>query len=292
NMMSVHSTEYGDLVADLKNGPLPLNGNMDLVKVVANHFSIKNGFRMDIESEAPPGSGLGGSSAVIVSIVSAVCRWIGRTMGKEETAKLAYDLERKELGLTGGRQDQYASVFGGFNLMRFRGDDVTVDNVPVSEEIMSELQSRSVLCYTGSTRESADVIDSQIKSFRKGDNEKALDASKDLAVGMAETLRRGDITETGSILHQSWQLKKQFSEKITNPMIDRMYESAKSAGAIGGKVSGAGGGGFMFFICKYNRKYDVAKALQKTNPGAKVVDFMFQREGVKSWGYDDERHII
>ena len=125
--MSVHSSEYGDSRVDLGSGPLPLDGNTSLANVVANHFDIKDGFSMTLESEAPPGSGLGGSSTVIVSIISAVCKWLDKRMSGKDLAKLAYDLERKELGLKGGRQDQYAAVYGGFNIMRFKGDDVNID---------------------------------------------------------------------------------------------------------------------------------------------------------------------
>ena len=280
----VHSQENGDSVANLGDGPLKLNKN-ELAEVVANHFGIKDGFSMDLHSEAPPGSGLGGSSTVIVSIISAVCKWRGCEMSGMDMAKLAYHLERKELGLKGGRQDQYAAVFGGFNLMRFNGDDVAVDPVHVSQDVINELQARTLLCYTGTTRESADIIESQVDAFKKGDNERALDESKRIAVDMAKALGSGDIDEAGRLLHTSWQYKKQFSSKITNPLIDAMYNKAIEAGAIGGKVSGAGGGGFMFFICDCNSKYNVAKAITDANKKAIVKDFMFEPGGVTSWRY-------
>ena len=244
----VHSQENGDSVANLGDGPLKLNKH-ELAEGVANHFGIKDGFSMDLHSEAPPGSGLGGSSTVIVSIISAVCKWRGCEMSGMDMAKLAYHLERKELGLKGGRQDQYAAVFGGFNLMRFNGDDVSVESVPVAQDVINELQSRTLLCYTGKSRESANVIESQVKAYKEGSNEKALDASKVIAKDMAKAIEKGDITQAGELLHTSWEYKKQFSSKITNPVINAMYEKAMEAGAIGGKVSGAGGGGFMFFIC-------------------------------------------
>ncbi len=286
-MAFVHSQENGDSMAILGAGPVKLSKN-ELVEVVTNHFDIKEGFSMDIHSEAPPGSGLGGSSTVIVSIISAVCKWIGQKMSGMEMAKLAYHLERKELGLKGGRQDQYAAVFGGFNLMKFNGDDVDVNPVHVDQDVINELQSRTLLCYTGTTRESADIIESQVDAFKKGDNERALDESKRIAVDMAKALKDGDIGEAGSLLHTSWEYKKQFSNKITNPLIDRMYNSAMDAGAIGGKVSGAGGGGFMFFICGYNSKYNVAKAIKETNEKAIVTDFMFEPDGVTSWRYPND----
>ena len=284
--MSIHSTDYGKYEAPLDGGPLPLDGNMDLIKAVTNHFNITDGFKMFLQSEAPPGSGLGGSSAVIVSIIAAVCEWKKIRMTGDEMARLAIKLERDDIGLKGGKQDQYTAVFGGFNVMRFSDDWVDVNRVRVDQDTSNELQYRSVLCYTGTSRESADVIDSQVKKFAKGQNEEALDATKALVKPMSDALSKGDINLAGKILDESWQLKKQFSEKVTNPKIDELYNAAKDAGAIGGKVSGAGGGGFMYFICKYDTKYGVAKALQKR--GAKVTDFAFEPNGVISWSYPND----
>lgn len=284
--MSVHSTDYGKFAAPLDGGPLPLDGNMDLIKAVTNHFEVTDGFKMFLQSEAPPGSGLGGSSTVIVSIIAAVCEWQGIRMTSMEMAKLAYQLEREEIGLKGGKQDQYAAVFGGFNYMTFDRNGVNVNRVKIPEDTVNELQYSSLLCYTGTPRESAKIIESQVDKFNKGQNEEALDKTKEIATSMVIALEKGDIAHAGELLHESWEYKKQFSNKITNPKIDALYEAARREGAIGGKVSGAGGGGFMYFICKYDRKYSVAKALQ--NMGARVTDYMFEPEGVISWRYPNE----
>ena len=285
---TARSSVYGTFRADLDNGPFTLDGNLDLVNVVAEHFGVESGFDAILQSEVPPGSGLGGSSTVIVSIIAAFCEWIGEKISVKEMAKLAFDLERKKLGFKGGRQDQYAAVYGGFNLMRFTKDEARIESVRVGSDIVDELQARSLLCYTGATRNSGDIIDSQMKAFVRGDNEKALDESKRIASEMADAIGKGDITRAGKLLHESWQFKKQFSNKISNGVIDSMYDSAREAGAIGGKVSGAGGGGFMFFICDYDRKYKVAEALQEANEKAIVTDFMFEPCGVASWRYPNE----
>ena len=284
--MSVHSTDYGKYEAPLDGGPLPLDGNMDLIKAVTNHFEITDGFKMFLQSEAPPGSGLGGSSTVIVSIIAAVCEWIGTRMTGSEMAQLAYELEREEIGLKGGKQDQYAAVFGGFNLMKFGANGVDVNRVRITSDTVNELQYRSLICYTGTSRESAKIIESQVNSFKSGQNEEALDRSKEIALDMAHAMEKGDINTAGDLLDLSWQYKKQFSNKITNPQIDELYDAALKAGALGGKVSGAGGGGFMYFICKYDRKYNVAQELQKH--GARVSDFMYEPNGVISWRYPNE----
>ncbi len=284
--MSVHSTDYGKYEVPLDGGPLVLDGNMDLIKAVTNHFHITDGFRLFLQSEAPPGSGLGGSSTVIVSIIAAMCEWLGEKMTGLEMAQLAYKLEREEIGLKGGKQDQYAAVFGGFNLMKFNANGVDVNRVRVSEDAVNELQYCSLLCYTGTPRESAKIIESQVDSFKSGQNEEALDESKKLAFEMTREFERGNINAVGELLDLSWSYKKQFSSKISNPQIDNLYNTAKSAGAIGGKVSGAGGGGFMYFICSYDSKYRVAQELQKA--GARVTDYMFEPKGVLSWKYPNE----
>ena len=284
--MSIHSTDYGKYEAPLDGGPLKLDGNMDLIKAVTNHFGIKDGFKMFLQSEAPPGSGLGGSSTVIVSIIAAVCEWQNIRMTSMEMAQLAYKLEREVIGLKGGKQDQYAAVFGGFNFMKFSSHGVNVNRVRIHEDAVNELQYCSLLCYTGNPRESAKIIESQVEKFNKGQNEEALDKTKELAIDMVAALEKGDINETGRLLDISWDYKKQFSSKITNPQIDALYNAAKAEGALGGKVSGAGGGGFMYFICRYDRKYNVAKEL--TRMGARVTDYMFEPEGAISWRYPHE----
>lgn len=281
--MSVHSTDYGKYEMPLDGGPLPLDGNMDLIKAVTNHFEITDGFKMFLQSEAPPGSGLGGSSTVMVSIIAAVCEWKGIKLSGSEMAHLAYKLEREEIGLKGGKQDQYAAVFGGFNLMKFSASGVDVNRVRISKDAINELQYCSLLGYTGTSRESAKIIEGQVEKFEKGQNEQALDDTKKLAIDMARTMEKGDIHGVGELLDQGWALKKQFSSNITNTRIDCLYNAAKAEGAIGGKVSGAGGGGFMYFICEYNRKYSIAKELQRL--GVRVTDFMFEPEGVTSWSY-------
>lgn len=281
NIVHMRSLDYGDYDVPLDGGPLQYDGNLDLVKAVVNHFDIREGLNVYLHSDAPPGSGLGGSSTVIVALLKAVSRYLGHDMNCYELADVAYRLEREELGLKGGKQDQYAAAFGGFNTMIFEKDNVWVNPLGISEDSINELQYCSLLCYTGKPRESAGIIESQVRSFKDRSNEDALDATRALAGDIAKLLMKGDIVEAGRLLGQTWEQKKRFSDKITNPMIDEMYNDAIDAGAYGGKVSGAGGGGFMYFICEYDRKQAVAKALRKK--GGKITDFMFEPEGAISW---------
>lgn len=279
--MSVTSLDYGKYEADLTGGPLNYDGNMDLAKVVRNHFDVKEGFDMFIHSDAPPGSGLGGSSTVIVTIIEAMSTWLNKRMTKSEIAGLAYHLEREVLGLKGGKQDQYAAAFGGFNLMEFTAEGVKVNPIDIKESTIDELQYCSLMCYTGKSRESAGIIESQVNGFKSGSNEAALDASKVLAKEITRALEHGDVAEAGTLLRETWEQKKKFSSKITNPMIDGLYNAAIENGAYGGKVSGAGGGGFMFFVCEYDKKHLVAKELRKR--GAILTDLSFEDKGARSW---------
>ena len=279
--MTVSSAYYGRYAAPLDGGPLPLDGNMDLIKAVTNYFGVTQGFDMTIRSDVPAGSGLGGSSTMIVSMIGAMMNWLDVDMSKTEVAALAYHLEREVIKLGGGKQDQYAAVFGGFNSLKFDKNGVNVLPARIAPDIINELQCCSVMCFTGTTHDSAAIIKTQIDSYKEGKNDVALDKSKEIAVLLRSALRHGEIDECGNLLGKSWEYKKRFSNKVSNPVIDGLYNTAIGAGAIGGKVSGAGGGGFMYFVCKYDKKLQVSKALQ--DAGAIVTDFMFEPEGVISW---------
>ena len=279
-VMIVKSSYFGRYKAKLSNSPLKLDGNMDLIKAVANHFEIKQGFNINIHSDVPSGSGLGGSSTMIVAMIASVAEWMHRYLTKQEMAELAYHLEREVIGLKGGCQDQYAATYGGFNLLDIK-KKVDVTPVSVNDDIKDELQCRSVMCFTGMSRESAKIIDTQIKSFENKQNIDALNESKKLAREISDAIVKGNLDYSGELLDKSWEYKKQFSSSVSNKHINSLYNAAKAKGAIGGKVSGAGGGGFMYFICKYDRKADVAKELAKR--GAKVTEFMFEPNGVKTW---------
>ena len=279
--MNVTSMYYGRYRAPLDDGPLPLDGNMDLIKAVANYFEVKDGFDLSIRSDVPAGSGLGGSSTMIVSMIGAMVNWLDVDMSKMEMAGLAYHLEREVIGLKGGKQDQYAAVFGGFNSIKIDKNGLAILPARISQDIINELQCRSVVCFTGMTHDSASIIGTQIKSYKEGKNDEALDKAKEIAIRMRTALRHGDIDEAGRLLGESWEFKKKFSDKVSNSEIDNLYDLAMRNGAIGGKVSGAGGGGFMYFITKYDKKPQLSKILQ--DAGAQVTDIQFEPEGVISW---------
>ena len=254
---------------------------MDLIKAVTNYFQPENGFKLNISSDVPSGSGLGGSSTMMVAMIAAVSNYVGKEMSPDEIAALAYELERNVIGLKGGKQDQYAAAYGGFNCMWFGRENTCIKHVDMDPDVVNELQMRSVLCYTKITRESANVINSQVESTKKGTNIDALDRSKELALDLYKALHAGDIENAGRILDESWKYKKQLSGDVSNKLIDKLYNGAMAAGAIGGKVSGAGGGGFMYFITRFDKKAAVTESLRKN--GAEISNFMFEPNGVVSW---------
>jgi D-glycero-alpha-D-manno-heptose-7-phosphate kinase len=264
---------------------LDYDGNLDLIKAVLNHFEVEQGFDMFLHCDVPPGSGLGGSSTVMVSLIGAISEWLNVPMSQYDMAKLAFKLEREELGFAGGRQDHYSAVFGGFNFMEFKKSDTIVTPLRIKNDILNELHYHLLLCYTGHTRDSANIIEDQRIGMKKAEGSviEALDNAKRLAYETKDALMKGDIHRIGELLDESWQHKKRFTGRITNDYIDSIYESAKRNGAIGGKISGAGGGGYMFFICDYDRKYLVADSLQQHN--AQIVNFNFDKYGLQTWRY-------
>jgi D-glycero-alpha-D-manno-heptose-7-phosphate kinase len=283
--MRIRSLDFAQDESWTANGSmLRYDGNLDLIKAVLNHFEVAEGFDMLLHCDAPPGSGLGGSSTVMVSIIGAVSEWLKKPLSQYETARLAYVLEREELGFAGGKQDQYSAVFGGFNFMEFRGSETIVTPLRIRTEVLNELHYHMLLCYTGKTRDSANIIQDQQKGYKSGQNREALDSAKSLVFETKDALMKGEILRIGQLLHESWEQKKRFTSHITNSRIDKIYETARANGAIGGKISGAGGGGFMFFICEYDRKHRVAEELQKL--GAETVNFNFDKHGLQTWRYE------
>jgi len=269
--------------ADGKN--LSYDGNLDLIKAVLNHFEVRQGFDMFLHCDAPPGSGLGGSSTVIVSLIGAVSEWLNQPLSQYDIARLAFILEREELGFAGGKQDHYSAVFGGFNFMEFRGDDTIVTPLRIKSDVLNELHYHLLLCYTGRTRDSANIIEDQKKGVSSGSKQviEALDKAKLLATETKDALMKGDIHRIGELLDESWQQKKRFTSAISNPYIDKIYATARENGAMGGKISGAGGGGYMFFVCEYDRKHQVARQLAEL--GAQMQNFSFDKNGLQTWRY-------
>ena len=243
----------------------------------------RQGFDLFTHTDAPPGSGLGASSTMVVALIGAFEAWLRSGLDRYEIARLACKIEREDLGMLGGRQDQYAAAFGGFNFMEFRGDDVLVNPLRIPSEIIWELEYSLVLAWTGRSRLSSTIIKQQIENFRNNDRKAvaAMDRTRDLASEMKRVLLTSDLQLFGERLHEAWGVKQQMAGGISNPEIDAIYTAARQAGALGGKVSGAGGGGFMFFFTAFDRRHAVERAIEAHN--AKVVHFSFTGRGLETW---------
>jgi D-glycero-alpha-D-manno-heptose-7-phosphate kinase len=268
---------------------LPINGKLDLLKGVYNRiqkdYNIKQqGFRLSTYVDAPAGSGLGTSSTLVVAIIGAFAEMLRLPLGEYDMAHYAFEIERKDLNLAGGKQDQYAATFGGVNFMEFYGEDkVIVNPLRVKQQHLFELENNLLLYYTSTSRESAEIIKKQSKNVTDN-KEKSIEAMHQLkqqAQRMKEALLKGRLNEIGEILDFGFQQKRQMAEGISNPLMEEIYETAKKAGATGGKISGAGGGGFMIFYCPVNTKYNVIKSLESF--GGRHRNYQFTEHGLKTW---------
>lgn len=259
-----------------------------LHKGVYNHI-VKNythkplSFNISTFVDAPAGSGLGTSSTLVVSILGAFVEWLKLPLGEYDIAQVAYKIEREELKMTGGKQDQYAATFGGFNYMEFLGDNVIVNPLRIRQRYLDELSHNIVLYYTATSHISAQIIEEQQHNVKNNKQQSinAMLALKQLSYKMKEVLLKGDLDAIGLILDEGWHYKKQMANSVSNPFIDHIYDIAKQAGATGGKISGAGGGGFIFFYCPSNTRYRVIDALDTIGGQAKRYEFV--NEGLKTW---------
>jgi D-glycero-alpha-D-manno-heptose-7-phosphate kinase len=261
------------------------DGQLDLIKAVVKAMKVKRGADLWVHSDAPPGSGLGSSSTLVVALIGALREWLGRSIESYDVAELAYRIERVDMKLAGGRQDQYAAAFGGFNFIEFFGKQTVVTPLRIRRDVLEELEYRMLLCYMGQTRASASIIDRQTAAYRAGKAPvvEALDRLKQETLEMKRALLLGDVDGIGELLHQAWENKKKLDSGISTEHVDRLYQIARRAGAIGGKMPGAGGGGYFLFLTRFDRKHRVAAALEKH--GGQVVPFQFESRGLMSWTY-------
>jgi D-glycero-alpha-D-manno-heptose-7-phosphate kinase len=288
--IQINSHDYG-LSAEFSAHESPVfDGRLDLAKAAIRRFAGREarGFDLLLHSNAPPGSGLGSSSAMMVALIGVLTEFRNVPVTDYELAELAHSIEREELGIKGGRQDQYAAAFGGFNFIELSGDRVIVNPLRLAPDVMLELEHNLLLCYTGTTRQGDHIIEDQTARFeqRNEDAVAGLRAQKELAVEMKNALLQRRLRDFGDLLHTAWQAKKRMSTRISNPRIDELYDEARRAGAIGGKVTGAGGGGYVLFYCRYDRKHDVAKRLIELD--ASVDEFAFEPSGLRTWRVDDD----
>jgi D-glycero-alpha-D-manno-heptose-7-phosphate kinase len=259
------------------------DGALDLAKAAIRRMGSERGFELDVSTEAPPGSGLGGSSAVTAAVLEAIRELTGVIVDDYEMAELNYKVERLDLGIAGGKQDQYATVFGGFNVIEFFKDRVLVTPLRLRREVLNELECHLMLCYTGQIRTSLGLVEKQVRAYTEGKPESvaALRRLHEMVFEMMEVLLKGQVRRFGELLEESLVTKKRMNPHITTPAIDEMLALAKKHGAIGGKLLGAGGGGYLLLFVEGHRRHEVKSALEKA--GGQFASFSFDEFGVQSW---------
>jgi D-glycero-alpha-D-manno-heptose-7-phosphate kinase len=234
--------------------------------------------------DAPTGSGLGTSSTLVIALIGAFIEWLKLPMGEYDIAHIAVSIEREDLKLVGGKQDQYAATFGGFNFMEFyKKNRVIVNPLRIKHSVLKELEFHLLLFYTQTRRESAKIIEVQRTNVEKKEKE-AIEAThqlKALAYNMKEALLKEELQKIGDLLRSAWENKKQLANGISNELIDDIYKTAIKGGASGGKISGAGGGGYMIFYCPGNSRFDVIEALKAK--GVEQQKYTFQINGLDTW---------
>ncbi len=269
---------------------LELDEVLPLHKGVYNRIVSKyNGnkslsFKLTTYSDALPGSGLGSSSTMVVAILHAFVEWLKLPMGEYDLAHLAYQIERMDLDLKGGKQDQYAATFGGVNFIEFYNNDrVIVNPLRVKQWIKNELEDSLVLYYTGQSRESSRIIAEQIKGASQKDEKslKAMHETKATSIRMKEALLTGDFEEFINCMNRGWEEKKKASSVISNRHLDDIYTHAINNGARAGKISGAGGGGFYMFFVNIEEKVGFVEEMQKQ--GGKIISPKFVKNGSEAW---------
>jgi D-glycero-alpha-D-manno-heptose-7-phosphate kinase len=268
---------------------LPITGQLDLLKGVYNRIQKDygipyKGFRLSTFVDAPAGSGLGTSSTLVVAILGAFAEMLRLPLGEYDLARYAFDIERNDLQLAGGKQDQYAATFGGVNYMEFyAGDKVIVNPLRIRQEYLNELEHNLLLYFTDTSRESAAIIKEQQKNVTTGNVQsiEAMHQLKEQARMMKEAVLRGELHAIGQILDFGFQQKRKMAANISNSLIDELYNTAVKAGATGGKISGAGGGGFMIFYCPGIARFRVMHELQKL--GGRFRNYQFTKQGMTSW---------
>ncbi len=279
--LQVSSANYRILLHHAVEMPIPMDGELRHARAILNEFAVSSGYSIFLASEVPPGTGLGSSSAAAVALVKALGTLRGEMREKGDLAELASRMEIEVLGMPIGKQDQYASAFGGINAIYFSDDGVRVEPLALTPEVRQHLQSSIMLFLTGLSHDSAKVLAQQRTSTERGNAEvvASLHQLRAFAEDARKALETGDPDRLGTVLHQSWEHKKRLAAGISTPQIDAAYHAARDAGALGGKIAGAGGGGFLLLYCQPERQPAVTDALERL--GLVKLDFHFDHSGAR-----------
>jgi D-glycero-alpha-D-manno-heptose-7-phosphate kinase len=274
--LRIVSLDYG-LSEEAKSiREMEYGGNLDLLKAGLKRMGINWGGEVKAWCDAPPGSGLGASAATAVCLLYAIDRLRGGKMRREKIAELAHLIEKEELGIWGGRQDQYASALGGFLFMEFK-EKVKWERLEIKEEFVKELERRLVLCFSGRSRLSGRIIYEVMDRYEEVLD--LLDEMKEIAYYMRDAIIKSDIEALGKLMSENWERQKRLTEGISDPQIEIIFQIAKEGGAIGGKAMGAGGGGCILFLAKEDRVEELKDILERR--GIKLLPLRFVRKGVE-----------
>lgn len=287
----VHSRDLGaSLHAQNLAEALQQPGRFGLIQALLKTVHPDFGFELFLHSDFPMNSGLGGSAVVSATVLGCFNQFRQDQWDLHELAELAFQAERLYLGIAGGWQDQYATVFGGFNFMEFRMDQNIVHPLRIQTDTLLELEQSLILCDTGVSHDSGNIHQDQRKQMQQEDIRQQVRTHVELTYMIRNHLLRGRLLQFGQALHEAWQLKRQFSGKISNSKLDQVYENALQHGAVGGKLLGAGGGGFFIFYVPPFRKHELMAHLESA--GLKIQPFRFEPQGLCAWSARERRNHL
>ncbi|MFN8485847.1 MAG: GHMP kinase [Anaerolineae bacterium] len=277
--VQIVSSDYHTFYRHDPGQPVFWKAGLELPRAALSHFGVEREYNVFLASEVPPGTGLGSSGSVAVTLVRALSTLCDIPLSRHEIAETAAHIEIEKLGLPVGKQDQYIAAFGGVNVIRFGDDGVTVQPLQASDDTLRQLEERLLLFFTGSTRESSNILHQQKRASEAGRGPvvEALHVIKALAEEMRAMLEAGDVDGFGQLMDEGWQQKKRLAPNVSNTAIDGYYALAREHGAVGGKVTGAGGGGFLMLYCPPGRQADVTQALE--GEGLVRMNFVFDYQG-------------
>lgn len=281
NGLQITSSDYRTFYRHPPSEPLLWDGDLSLPRAVLQHFGVSTGLSMFLASEVPPGTGLGSSSSVTVALVKAISTACGLRLTPKQMAEMACEIEIEKLKKPIGLQDQYAAAFGGFNWLTFSADGVQIEPLNIPQDTISRLESNLLLMFTGAAHDSAVILAKQTKSSQEQDPRviQALHGVKELAFRAREYLLNGELDKFGAMLDEAWQHKRHFAPGVSNERIDRCYRLARQNGALGGKITGAGGGGFLMLYCEDGATARVEAALLQE--GLRRMDYRFESDGAR-----------
>lgn len=282
--VNVRSLDYNREESFDPHSPSQCSDELGLVKSTLLRVCPfhRQGMEIAMRSDVRPGTGLGGSSSMAVALVALFRQWRCQPLVAQEIAETAYCAERIDMQIPGGKQDQYAAAFGGFNLLEFRHDGTSVQALALPPGVVAGLEANLLLCHTGTTRHSAHIITAQVGQVETGQADvlAAMDALKRISQELAGFLLRGRLDDFGALLHEAWINKRKMAAEVSNPHIDELYETARSQGALGGKLAGAGAAGYLFFYCPTGCKHRVMTSLARL--GVQSEAFSFVAQGVRA----------